>query len=131
MHDDHQWVVLLEAARGESTEELGPPEVRRLLRALDPHGRGAALQCADRYALQVTTAGCSPVEALADVHSRWTDAVRQLDLPTWKVVRMEVLTPEELTSEWHDAQRGDAPVGISTSSLASSQSGHIGHTARE
>lgn len=104
---NEQWVVLLEATADHHGGALGAREVQDLLEALDPSG--GALYCADRYTVQVSTVASSPAEALADVLSRWAEAVRRLELPPWKVVRTEVLTFVELKQELEEAQRREIP----------------------
>ena len=91
-----KWIVLVEAAREGASGEIERYEVATLLEALDAGLGGGALYSQDRYALQVPTTAPSPADALAGVLSRWADAVRRLGLPVWRVVRTEVLTPEEL-----------------------------------
>lgn len=89
-----KWIVLVEAAASGPSGGMEPDDVGRLLEALDPGG--GALHSPDRYALQLTTTAASPGQALIGVLARWADAVRELGLPNWQVVRTEVLTPEEL-----------------------------------
>ena len=101
------WVVLLEAVGDDRAGDIDAGEVGRLLEALDRGSASGALHCPGRYALQVTTTGASPAEALVDVLSRQADAVRQLDLPSWEVVRTEVFTPEELERELEAAARDE------------------------
>jgi len=96
-----EWVVLLEAARADGLGLFGARKVHGLLQALDPGPWGSCLHSEDRYAVQVSAWGSSPVDALNDVLSRWAHAVRQLDLPSWKLVRIEVFTPEELEAGWN------------------------------
>ena len=103
------WVVLLEAVRDDRAGEIDAGEVGRLLEALDRGSATGALHCPGRYALQVTTTGASPAEALMDVLSRQADAVRELDLPTWELVRTEVFTPEELERELEAAAWDEMP----------------------
>jgi diguanylate cyclase (GGDEF)-like protein len=101
------WVVLVEAVGDDRAGEISASEVGRLLEALGPGSWGGALHCPGRYALQVTTTGSSPAEALIDVLSRQADAVRELDLPRWEVVRTEVFTPQELEREFEAAARNE------------------------
>ena len=103
-----EWVVLLEARGDADSGAIDPREPRLLLEALDGSGYGGALHCPDRYALQVTTAGPGPAEALVDVVSRWADAVRRLDLPARKIVRVELLTPDELETDLSSADGEDS-----------------------
>jgi GGDEF domain-containing protein len=94
-----EWVVLLEAADEAATSPIERMDVRRLRDALDGGRQSGALYCPDRYALQVTTTGVTPIAALLDVVARWNDAVRTLALPVWPLVRVEVFTPEEIFGE--------------------------------
>lgn len=90
------WVVLLEAASEGHVDPVASDDVSTLLAALNGGSLGVSLSSSSRYALQVTTTALDPADALAGVLSKWSDAVRALGLPTWPVVRTEVLTPEEL-----------------------------------
>ncbi len=95
------WVVLLEATRDGAGGAIDAGDVEGLLKALSSYG--GALHCRDRYALQVAACGSSPAEALDDVLWRWADAVHQLGLPVWEIVRTEVFTPEELEREFQNS----------------------------
>lgn len=108
-----KWVVLVEAAANGAGAVVEPDDVGRLLEVLDPGLNGGALHSPDRYALQLTTTAGSPGEALIDVLVRWADAVRKLGLPTWEVVRTEVLTPEELERDQKSHLRDATPYGAS------------------
>lgn len=101
-----EWVVLLEVERHGPDGAVAADDVEALLQAVGkgPYGR---LHCPDRYALQVTAPGSSPVEALVDVLSRWSHAVHHLGLPLWEVVRTEVMTPEEFDRDCQSAQRDE------------------------
>lgn len=101
------WVVLLEAAADRSSPEISSDDVARLLALMKPGAHGAALHCAERYALQVTARAATPDEALAGVLARWANALSELGFPAWRVARAEVLTPEELQ---HDLEgKGTRP----------------------
>ena len=102
-----KWVVLVEAEGDPAREAIDADAVRRLVRALDPGSQGGALHCPERYAVQLTAAGASPIDALTEVVSRWATAVRQLDLPAWKLVRAEVFTLAELERQFDSAQRDE------------------------
>ncbi len=107
---DETWVVLLEAAADEGGGTIARDQLERLFNAVNPGPWGGALHSPHRYALQVTTVGSGPAEALVDVLSRWSDAARRLDLPVWKLVRTEVFTPEELEREYDGARRDAIPA---------------------
>ena len=107
---DGEWVVLLEAADVNGAGALSGREVQELFAALDPGPSGSALQCGDRYALQLTAVGRGPVEALSDVIARWEDTVQRLDLPAWSLVRAEVFTPDELMRDLEAAEHGEVGV---------------------
>lgn len=100
------WVVLLEAAR-EDHAGMDRRDLDRLHDALHPGRSAATLYSPDRYALQVTAEGASPVEVLADVVRRWADSLRHLGLPAWDLVRTEVFTPEDLELELERADLGE------------------------
>ena len=108
-----QWVVLVEATDGGTRGDVDQHDVVRLLTALDRNcggTSGGALHSSDRYALQVTTTASDPAEALCSVLSGWADALRDLDLPVWEVVRTEVLTPDELERDQRNHLRGEQSV---------------------
>jgi hypothetical protein len=108
-----QWIVLVEATGAGLSGRVDRDDVLRLLAALgrDCGGGGCgALHSSDRYALQVTATASGPVEALFGVLSSWSDALLELALPTWEVVRTEVLTPEELERDERNRLRGDMPI---------------------
>ena len=100
-----KWVVLVEAEGDPAREAIDADAVRRLVQALDPGSEGGALHSPERYAVQLTAAGASPIDALTEVVSRWATAVRELDLPAWKLVRAEVFTLAELERQFDSAQR--------------------------
>ena len=102
-----KWVVLVEAEGDPAREAIDADAVRRLVQALDPGSEGGALHSPERYAVQLTAAGASPIDALTEVVSRWATAVRQLDLPAWKLVRAEVFTLAELERQFDSAQRDE------------------------
>lgn len=105
-----QWVVLLEATGDATRDPMGVDDLHRLREALEPGRCGGALRSPGRYALQVTATGAGPVDALLDVVGRWAAGVRRLGLPTWKLVRTEVFTPEDLEREFEDAKREEIAV---------------------
>ena len=105
-----QWIVLMEATGADAASVIDRDDIGRLLAVLNRtcDGRVGALLGPDRYALQLTTTASGPAEALVGVLSSWTDALSELDLPTWRLVRMEVLTPEELERDRQNHLRDDA-----------------------
>lgn len=88
-----------------------------LLAALRPGFYGRGLYSHDRYAVQVTARATGPGEALSSVLARWMEAVRQLGLPRWRVVRTEVLTVAEFERDLgqadHAADLGGTPIRLS------------------
>lgn len=105
-----KWVVLLEAARDAGHGPISAGDVKRLRDALGAGPYGGRLHCPDRYALQVTATGASPLDALSQVVARWADAVGQLGLSAWTLVRTEAFTPEDLEREFEGAQRQEIPL---------------------
>lgn len=108
-----QWIVLVEATEVTGSGAVERGDVARLLAAVDRSAGGnggGALQSSDRYVLQLTTAASGPAEALAGVLSSWAAALTELNLPTWQIVRTEVLTPEELARDEQRHLRDDLPV---------------------
>lgn len=97
------WVVLLEAARGPDSAPVDAPDVRELLAEL---GGAVGLHCPDRYAVQLELAATNQAEALYSAMSRWDEAVVRRSLPRWRLVRTEVLTPEEFDVELDDKNGG-------------------------
>ncbi len=122
-----EWVVLLEAAGDAAAGPIDRSDVERLHGALGPGAHGGALHSPNRYALQVTAAGASPVAALLDVVARWSNALSHLQLPAWDLVRTEVFTPEELKRELETAHRRD--VGVERPEADGSPEDHdqVGH----
>ena len=118
-----RWSVLLEAVGDPASGAIDAGAVGRLLRAVDPDPTAGALHGADRYALQVTATGSNPAEALLSTLSRWADAVRNLHLPAWDVVRAEVLAPAELERDFqfHSDERFAAPGRSSASGRGDSE----------
>lgn len=116
------WVVVVEAAGVDGSDLIDRGDVARLLEALAPGREGGMLHSPNRYALQVTTTGSDPGEALSDVLSRWTDAARRLGLPRWEVIRTEVLTPQELERDFQIYESGEA---ITSSSPIVDRSGDL------
>ncbi|MDQ4098352.1 MAG: hypothetical protein M3144_10860 [Actinomycetota bacterium] len=107
------WIVLVEASHNGAGGTIEHEELGALLAALDCGGRARALHSPDRYALQVSTSGSDPAEALDSVLSRWSDALRELALPRWEIVRTEVLRPAELKRDLRtvDAVAWQSPLG--------------------
>jgi hypothetical protein len=91
-----EWVVLVEAAGG----CVDRATVSRLVSMLGGHAGDAALYDSDRCAIQVRAEGANPAAALSGVFIRWEDAVAELELQSWDVVRAEVLTLEEFESDF-------------------------------
>jgi hypothetical protein len=108
------WIVLVEAARNGASSAIHRDDLGKLLGALDCGSSAGGLHSPDRYAFQLTTTGCDPSEALRSVLLRWANAVCQLKLPAWEIVRTEVLSPKELrldlqtidATEWVLAEAG-------------------------
>jgi PAS domain S-box-containing protein/diguanylate cyclase (GGDEF)-like protein len=98
-----QWKVLLEVAPA-AADRVRREDVAQLLDALDPTGDGGSLYSPSRYALQVTTTGSDPVDALARVLSAWGAAVSARGFSAATVLRTEVMTPEEFERDYNDFQ---------------------------
>lgn len=105
-----EWVVLLEAQREPGAPPIDRLEIGRLRDALAGGRHASALCCPDRYALQVTVTAVTPVDALEQVAASWSDLVARLALPSWKLVRAEVFTPEELEREYEPTATATTPV---------------------
>ncbi len=93
------WVVQLEAASTEHTGPIDVGNVAHVLEALDAHH---GLCAPGRCVVQLRVAGEGPTEALGIALLRWEEALRSLGCPPWRVVRTEVLTPDELEREFED-----------------------------
>jgi diguanylate cyclase (GGDEF)-like protein len=119
-----EWVVLIEAERDAAGGAIDRMDIEELLEVLCPDG--SALHCPNRYALQMKLTGTYPADVLVDVLARWGDAVRQLGLPVWDIVRAEVFTPEDLDRELQKAHGEDIPVFRSAVERARAQSDAIG-----
>lgn len=98
-----EWVVLLEADRGDDPHEFDRNTMQRLLAAV-AHTRPSSLHTENRYVLQMFVEATNPPAALLAAFSLWGDALVQLDLPAWDVVRTEVLTPDELARDHQDQE---------------------------
>ena len=122
-----EWVVLLEAAGGVAHGAIDACDVRRLQESLDRGPHGGILHSDERYALQVTASGATPVEALFDAVARWSDAVRQMGLAAWKLVRTEVFTPEDLQREFERAECQEMGAHPSDASLGSDDWSEAGY----
>jgi len=103
------WVVILEWSLGGGEPlEAGSPTIATLLDAL-ADAEPIALCQPDRFALQLRLAAATPVAALTEALARFSTDIPREGLGSWELVRIELLTPEELESEW-DALATD-PVG--------------------
>ena len=119
--------MLLEAEGDPARGAIDVNAVRRLVQALDAGSKGGALHSPERYAVQLTVAGGDPIDALTEVVSRWAMAVRELDLPAWKLVRAEVFTLAELERQFARAQEAEAVPDLplpSSPPLELDDSGH-------
>ncbi|HEV3401339.1 MAG TPA: hypothetical protein VG078_05915 [Acidimicrobiales bacterium] len=96
MTDD--WVVLVEAELEEDAGAIDTGQLERLLMFLCEHA-ATGLWSLDRYAVQMVVPATSPEAALVTALSRWRQAVGQLDLPEWRLVRAEIKSPAELEAE--------------------------------
>jgi hypothetical protein len=92
------WVVLLEVERREGTGVLTLDHLDRLLTLLADHSP-SGLWSSDRYGVQVVVPLATPDAALAAALSWWRQAVDELRLPAWRLVRAELKTPAELEAE--------------------------------
>jgi hypothetical protein len=96
---EREWVVLLEAAPGESAgAALELTALEDFLGALADCGP-SALYAADRYAVQLALAGPDPHGVLGEGVRRWRAAVTEAGLPPWELVRAEVKTVAEHEAE--------------------------------
>jgi diguanylate cyclase (GGDEF)-like protein len=89
-----EWVVLLEVA-DEDGEGIDRATFARLA-DFWTDARANALYSPSRYALQVSVQAPNPAGALSAALLRWQDALRHSGLPEWKLVRAELVTPQEL-----------------------------------
>lgn len=92
------WIVLIEAALIASDLAVEAASVERLLAVFAAH-RPSAMYSRDRYVLQVVMPGSSPDDALRKVLIRWRRSVMAAGLAGFKLVRAEVMTPDELEAE--------------------------------
>lgn len=92
-----EWVVLLEAVsdEGDRIDRAG------FARLVDSWTEAAPtmLYSPSRYALQVSLQAATPAVALSAALLRWKDALRHSGLPEWRLVRAELVTPQELERE--------------------------------
>lgn len=92
-----EWVVLLEVADDDG-EGIDRASFGRLIDSWT-EAAPTTLYSPSRYALQVSVQATSPAVALSAVLLRWKDALRHSGLPEWKLVRAELVTPQELERE--------------------------------
>lgn len=93
-----QWFVLLEADRGCEGEEFDASDLRKLLAAL-PDPPPGALHSGDRYALQLEVEAPGPSEAVVLAVRGLDEALKEVSLPRWGLVRAEALTRDEFEHE--------------------------------
>jgi hypothetical protein len=92
------WIVLIEAALTAADLTVESASVERLLTVFAKH-HPSAMYSRDRYVLQVVMPGSSPDEALRKVLTSWRRSVLAAGLAGFKLVRAEVMTPDELEAE--------------------------------
>jgi diguanylate cyclase (GGDEF)-like protein len=93
---EEEWVVLLEADGTDGQVDLATLEALLFEVA---EASPISLYSPDRYALQIAVEARTPPAALHRALRMWRDALRRLGAPLSKLVRAEVLTPEELRLE--------------------------------
>ena len=98
------WVVLLEAADEGSTIE--PTSFARMISSWAAPAP-TTLYSPDRCAFQVPVRAADPPLALAHAMGLWKNALRRSGLPQWELLRVEVLTSQELEREWQEAERAE------------------------
>jgi GGDEF domain-containing protein len=105
-----EWIVLLEAEAGRRDSPLDRSEFGRLVASWA--GAVPVTLCSGRRcAVQVPVVASGPQSALAGALRWWHDAVRLSDLPRWELVRVEVVTRDELARELAAADpEGEAPA---------------------
>lgn len=106
---EEEWVVVLEADG--SGRQLDLSTIESLLREV-AEAQPISLYTPDRYALQIRVVAATPPAALELALDLWRDALRRLGNPVDKMVRAEVLTPEELQLEV-ESQRVSEDVRLS------------------
>ncbi|MDQ3896535.1 MAG: PAS domain-containing protein [Actinomycetota bacterium] len=94
-----QWLVLLEAERGNDVDSVGATSLRRMLAAfVDP--TPGALHSDDRYALQIEVEAPDASAAVRAAIHQWEAALHDVGLPRWELVRVEALTRDEFEQEF-------------------------------
>lgn len=101
-----QWIVLLEAAGGPG-QVIDNESFLRLVAACGTPAP-TTLFSPDRYALQMSVQAADTPSALSAAVARWQRALERCQLPSWELVRSEVMTPAEL--EW-DLEHADLAAG--------------------
>ena len=105
-----EWIVLLEAAGADTAPPRSTADdLRKLLNAWGSPPP-ATLHGPDRYALQLQVHAVDQTTALSMAIEQWRDAVACSGLPEWELVRVEIMTPEELEREHQAADRSDEPL---------------------
>lgn len=111
-------MVLLEAADESPGGGIDAVAFRRMVAAW-ASTPPAALYSATRYALQVSVGGHDPQEALATALGLWSDALGRVGLPAWRLVRAEIMTPEEFERDLATAECAVPTGELSTRAMAS------------
>ncbi|MDQ6726335.1 MAG: PAS domain-containing protein [Actinomycetota bacterium] len=95
---DRTWIVVIEATAPTGQPALEPGAIQRLVEAVAEH-EPSVVHDPSRYALQLRVRSQTPAEALFSATASWAHALQRLALPPWTLVRAEVLTEEEFTSD--------------------------------
>jgi diguanylate cyclase (GGDEF)-like protein len=90
-----EWVVVLEAANGAGDAVIESGLVDRLLEEVADCKPGI-LYVPDRLALQLRLVAGNPLDAHLNALTRWRRAMRAVDDPPLGILRIEILTADEL-----------------------------------
>ncbi len=103
-------MVLLEAADERAGATIDAAAFRRMVTAWAA-APPAALYSPSRYALQVCVTAQDALSALVAATRLWGDALRRAGLPEWRLVRAEILTPDEFERDFLDEDEDEDVPG--------------------
>jgi GGDEF domain-containing protein len=100
------WVVVVEAVAEAHAPAIETDAMAGLLEELSDCHPGV-LCVPNRYAIQLRLRATGAIDALFAAMTRWRQALQAVHAPEWGVVRVEILTGEELERECRSAEMED------------------------
>ncbi len=93
------WSVNVEAATQAGDDRVDQDAMEVLLELLDDHHAGGVTVRPGRYGARFDVESPTSVEAAAEAEEVFRKAVAAAGLPAWPVVRLEVMTVEDLDAD--------------------------------